>query len=208
MEKEEWKKIDGFEHYEVSSHGRVRSKARSMMRSNPRWKHAQGQEITVGGRIIKGWIKKNVRPGLKKKPYAVLVSLRENGKTYTLRLHRLVLGAFVGPCPKGKEGCHNDGNPLNNNIKNLRWDTRKANAHDSVRHGTYSPPPVLFGESHPNATISDSDVAQIRKIKYQRGLYSSLARKYNVAPITIRRIYKGDSRRFAKNEHEQVDANA
>lgn len=195
MEKEEWRAIDGFDYYEVSNHGRVRSKKRTMMRSNPRWRNAQGHEVTVGGKILNGWIKKNIRPGLKEKPYAVQVCLRKNGNTYTFRVHRLVLSAFVGPCPCGKEGCHNDGNPLNNYIGNLRWDTRKENTKDAMTHKTYSPPPVMTGEDHPAVTISTKDVFEIRNLPYHRGLFSELAREYNVAPITIRRIYKGASRK-------------
>ena len=32
----------------------------------------------------------------------------------TLSVHRLVLEAFVGPCPEGMVGCHYDDNPTNN----------------------------------------------------------------------------------------------
>ena len=33
------------------------------------------------------------------------------------------------------EGCHNDGNPLNNRLENLRWDTHLENCRDTIRHG-------------------------------------------------------------------------
>lgn len=33
------------------------------------------------------------------------------------------------------EVCHNDGNPANNVVTNLRWDTKKANARDRLMHG-------------------------------------------------------------------------
>lgn len=48
-----------------------------------------------------------------------------------------MLTAFVGPCPDGMEGCHNDGDPHNNRLDNLRWDTRANNARDAIRHGTH-----------------------------------------------------------------------
>ena len=51
-------------------------------------------------------------------------------------VHRLVLEAFVGPCPEGMEGCHNNGNPADNRLSNLRWDTKSANAFDTVAHGS------------------------------------------------------------------------
>lgn len=52
-------------------------------------------------------------------------------------VHRLVLLAFVGPCPQGMECCHGDGNPENNNVENLRWGTRSENVADMIRHGTH-----------------------------------------------------------------------
>lgn len=64
------------------------------------------------------------------------VNLPENGRCKRYLIHRLVLSAFVGPCPDGMEGCHSDGNPKNNALENLRWDTPSANARDRVRHGT------------------------------------------------------------------------
>jgi hypothetical protein len=51
-------------------------------------------------------------------------------------LHRVVLSAFVGPCPSGKEGRHLDGNPLNPNLENLCWSSHKENISDKKIHGT------------------------------------------------------------------------
>jgi hypothetical protein len=51
-------------------------------------------------------------------------------------VHRLVLEAFVGPCPEGMECRHLDGDPANNRLENLRWGTHRENAADQVRHGT------------------------------------------------------------------------
>jgi hypothetical protein len=45
---------------------------------------------------------------------------------------------FVGPAPEGMEGCHYNGDPTDNRLENLRWDTRKANVADAIRHGTFS----------------------------------------------------------------------
>src|SRR5580692_6673757 len=42
-----------------------------------------------------------------------IVNLTINGKQRVYLVHHLVLVAFVGPCPEGMEGCHNDGNPAN-----------------------------------------------------------------------------------------------
>lgn len=42
-----------------------------------------------------------------------------NGKKY--KVHRLVLEAFVGPCPEGFECDHSDRDRHNNALTNLRW---------------------------------------------------------------------------------------
>jgi len=47
---------------------------------------------------------------------------QQDGKTRMKRVHILVLETFVGNRPEGYQGCHNDGNPANNHIDNLRWD--------------------------------------------------------------------------------------
>jgi hypothetical protein len=52
-------------------------------------------------------------------------------------VHQLVMEAFVGPRPEGMEVCHFDGDPANNHLANLRYDTRRANNLDRVRHGTH-----------------------------------------------------------------------
>jgi hypothetical protein len=166
---EKWTRVAGFPTYQVSDQGRVR-----------------GPQGLMAGTI-------ELQNG---KPRSVRVTLSKDGRDYYRRIHALVLQAFLGPRPEGLEACHNDGNPLNNCTENLRWDTRLANQHDSIRHGTHSKPPTHSGERHPRATISDRDVEAIRSMPYSRGLYSSLAREHGVAPITIRRIYKRTSRIF------------
>jgi hypothetical protein len=52
-------------------------------------------------------------------------------------VHRLVLAAFVGPCPEGMEVRHLDGNPANTRLANLRYGTHSENELDKVRHGTH-----------------------------------------------------------------------
>lgn len=52
---------------------------------------------------------------------------------HTLRVHRLVLTAFAGPCPPGQEACHDNDVPDDNRLANLRWDTHAANMADRAR---------------------------------------------------------------------------
>lgn len=65
------------------------------------------------------------------------VSLTGGAKVRTRPVHRLVLEAFVGPCPDGMEGCHSNGDTSDNRLVNLRWDTKSANMQDCLAHGRH-----------------------------------------------------------------------
>lgn len=76
------------------------------------------------GRILKS----NTRPYLR-------TSLSVDGVEYCVYIHHLVLLAFHGPRPQGLDGCHGDGDYLNNRPDNLRWDTPLSNMKDRCLHG-------------------------------------------------------------------------
>lgn len=114
---ENWVPIAGYErYYEVSDAGQVRSLDR-----------LDAQDNMIRGRILRP----DVRPS-----GHLRVTLCRNSRTRRFWVHRLVLNAFVGPISPGLEACHNDGNPKNNRVANLRWDTKSANARDRRKHGT------------------------------------------------------------------------
>ena len=120
---EEWRPVVGYEgRYEVSSLGRVKSLPRCVGR-----KDGSGQFLK--GRLMV------LTPHASKSPYPT-VALCKNGVQRQHTVHRLVLEAFVGPCPPGMEACHNDGNHADSSLANLRWDTHLENHRDSVEHGT------------------------------------------------------------------------
>ncbi|MGC5078489.1 HNH endonuclease signature motif containing protein [Agrococcus sp. DT81.2] len=60
------------------------------------------------------------------------------GKSRVVRVHHLVLEAFVGPRPDGMFGCHWNDDPYDNRLENLRWATPSANSLDSVRNRTHA----------------------------------------------------------------------
>lgn len=70
----------------------------------------------VAGKILKWTIMKN--------GYAK-VSLCRDACKHEYLIHRLVAMTFIGD-PLGMDVCHWDGNKLNNNLENLRIDTRKG----------------------------------------------------------------------------------
>ena len=144
---EYWKPVFGFEGaYEVSTHGRVRS----VPRPRRQW---HGALATVPARILSQDIGSR---GHRR------VALYLKGQKTRHLVHRLVLAAFVGPCPPGMEGCHGDGDPSNNHLTNLRWDTKPANAADSISHGTHpSARKTHCPRNHP-LTAENNTVSQAR----------------------------------------------
>lgn len=109
------------------------------------------------------------------------VRLCRNGKYHSYAVHRLVLEAFVGPCPEGMEGCHEDGDPTNNDLTNLRWDTHKGNMLDSVKHGTSTK-----GIRSGRAKLTEDQVRLIRKL-YATGNYihRTLSNRFGIAMVTV-----------------------
>lgn len=187
MSAERWLPIDGFDgRYEVSDYGRVRGMPWSWgyMR-NGKWR-----EIQNAGGILDGHIAKYDK-GLTQ--YRV-VGLSKNGKAKLFLVHRLVLLTFVGPPPFGMEGCHFDGNGLNNRLQNLRWDTHKNNHLDSVRHGHHVPPTPGFGENHPNAKLSSAQVQDIRVRSGQTLL--EMASEFGVSFQLVSQIRRGIGRKY------------
>ena len=129
MAKEEWRDVVGWEGlYRVSSFGRVRSRSRYV-------RHWLGGKQLKRRKILKPW--KFYRSKRGENVGALGVSLSRENKICNVPIHRLVLMAFVGPCPEGMECCHKDGNPENNRLDNLRWGTKSSNTKDSIRHGTF-----------------------------------------------------------------------
>ena len=112
-----------------------------------------------------------------------MTPLSKNGKVKARFVHRLMLFAFVGPCPKDMEACHNDGNSLNNNLDNLRWDTRQENVRDVDRHGKRAK-----GEQNGSTKLTTSKVLHIRKLFELGHTRASIARKYKVDFMTIHYI--------------------
>lgn len=116
---EEWRPVPGFGGlYEVSSHGRVRSKDRVVNRKNGTAKWP--------GRILK------IQKGSKGHYH---VGLHFKGSSKVAFIHRLVAEAFI-PNPEGLPLVrHLDDVKENNHVRNLAWGTHEDNAQDAIRNG-------------------------------------------------------------------------
>lgn len=116
-----------------------------------------------------------------------LISISHKNKRQTKSVHRLVCLAFHGPCPKGCEVRHLDGNPKNNVPSNLRWGTQIEQWQDRVAHGR-----VAFGEKHHAAKLTDAEREHLRWA-IKNGLCSQrqAARVLGVAQSSVAEIVSG-----------------
>ena len=105
------------------------------------------------------------------------VCLCRNNEPKWFQVHRLVLLAFVGPCPEGMECRHLDGNHMNNWLGNLEWGTHTQNMNDKTFHGTQ-----LIGEKHHRAKLTEDDIKAIRTAQ---GTNRELAEIYGVSNVAI-----------------------
>lgn len=165
---ETWRPIPDFPGYDISDHGRVRSYYACNDRAE--WYISDAPQ-----RIL--------RPG--QSGGYPFVGLCTEHKRYSRRIHSLVLLAFVGPRPDGLECCHNDGDPANNRLSNLRYDTHLANSADTHRHR---------GE-WPGSKLNDSDVIRMRHMGASGVRDTELAKLFQVGIETVHSVCAGRSHR-------------
>lgn len=106
-------------------------------------------------------------------------------------IHRLVLEAFVGPCPEGLQSCHDpDPDPSNNNLSNLRWGTPKENMADKMRLNRQHK-----GEQIVQSKLTEEQVREIRTAVAQGERQQAVGNRYGVrqgivSQIVNRKIWK------------------
>lgn len=169
-----YKSIPGFPGYRVGDDGSVWLAwitCRSGRRLTDRWKP---MKPSVGSR---GYLRVNLTPA--------------GGPYHTFRVHRLVLEAFVGPCPEGMECRHLNGCKSDNRLCNLSWGTKEENRDDIRGHRGYA-----AGERHGQVKLTETQVREIRT-RYAAGgvLLRELAQEFgvnvpNVSAIINRRSWK------------------
>lgn len=108
-------------------------------------------------------------------------SLRINNKQYRRFVHRLVLEAFIGPCPIGMECCHLDDNPMNNNLENLKWGTHQEN----MNNRDYK------GEKNPSSKLTEDQIKEIRKHAENKNPIIEISKHFGVSKKKVRSIITG-----------------
>lgn len=101
-------------------------------------------------------------------------------KPHKRPVHHLVLEAFSGPQPEGKEALHLDGFRWNNRWRNLKWGTHKENMSDERRHGT-----CPIGVKNPAAVLNEAQVLKIRELRRSGQTYHAIARTIGINWVTV-----------------------
>lgn len=163
------KEITGYEgRYEITDDGRVLSSPR------------RGKGSAKTGRELKQYDLNGYRK----------VCLWRNNTPDWRLVHRLVLEAFVGPCPNGMQTRHLDGLRSHNSSSNLAWGTAHENATDRIRHGTQP-----CGDTSPLAKLTRNQAEHIRSLRGGVGVLrlQELAGEYGVELETVKRIIRGEA---------------
>lgn len=167
---EVWKPVPGYDGYEASNCGRVRSVNRKIYCMN---RFGDYEWRAYRGRILSPSVTSSGYPH---------VQIGKGGYDYSGEdVHKLVMLAFVGPYPSiNHEIAHYDGDKTNNNLTNLRYVSFQEHYLDKVRHGRAN-----RGQQQYAARLTEKDVREIRN---SNDTMASLARKYGMSKTTIYQV--------------------
>jgi len=109
-------------------------------------------------------------------------------------VHVVSYRVFVGPVPEGKEICHDcDVRPCCN-PEHFFAGTRAENVADMWAKGRGVKPPRIAGEQHAKATLSDEQVAEIRRLRTVGVPQRTVALRFGVSQSTVWRFAHGLTR--------------
>lgn len=172
-----WKDIPNAENYEVNKDGRIRMKATNVFN--------RGRLYFRKPKMLKQYEDKDgykfvvLFPSMKRNKEGK----REKVKKY---VHRVVMEAFVGPCPDEQTVDHINRKRNDNRLVNLRYADiqTQANNRDLSR---------ISGENSKFAKLNLEQVRKIRSLREEGYTYVEISRKFRVSSTTVARICKNQS---------------
>ena len=175
MTQKEYREITGFPGYKVGSDGSVWSCWRK-----------RGIGGTTHGTVSyqsERWVQ--LKFDKKKSSGYLRVALTSpSKKVCRFLVHRLVLEAFVGPCPQGMQCRHfPDRDTANNRLENLAWGTKEENQDDKNKHGTNA-----RGEAAGRAILKNKDIPEIRRLMTVGLTHKRIAAIFGVSETVISNI--------------------
>lgn len=139
---EQWKDIEGYQGYKVSSHGNVMGRYGRIKK--PQRKSQRTDHLCIG--------------------------LMNNGKFEMKNVHRLVAIAFIPNAESKPWVNHKDGNPKNNHVDNLEWVTANENAKHAYATGLYKKKKPISVESQQKILSLFEAGTRQRRIADQLGI--------------------------------------
>ncbi len=161
-----WKPVEGFDHYEISNLGRVKSKQRKILKFRGLTQHLK----TVNERIMK--------PALTSNGYLFLV-LMKDGIKKSIWIHKEVARSFVAGKKKGLVVHHLNGVKTDNHHLNLEYVSMQKNTNEYYKS---------IGKS--KGKISYSEIPKIIDLINNGAVIKDLAEKYNVSRNDMATISK------------------
>jgi hypothetical protein len=155
---EVWKTVKGFENYEVSNYGNIKSL--NYKRSN---------------------LTKNLKTTINNCGYKYVI-LSKNNIQKTVTIHRLVAIHFLENKENKKCVNHINENKQDNRVDNLEWLTHSENSKYSLKTGGNK----NVSENHWNCKLSKINVLEINKLLNEGFLsQKKIAEIFNVSPSAI-----------------------
>lgn len=178
---EEWLVIHGYPDYKISNYGRILSMSRTV------------PVMRKYGLTSKRLPDKVLLPRIVDCGYPIVTLYRDRvGKKH--RCHVLVASHFIGERPKGMDVCHNNGDPSDPYLNNLRYGSRLDNINDAKMHGT-----IPLGEDKTNSVLYNKDVKEIKLMLVENIKTEVIATLYGVSVGAIKSIKSGKSWAHIKN---------
>lgn len=165
---EVWRTIPGFDRYDASTMGRIRTKPDAIDAIGR--KRYAGRVMTptvIRGGYLKVGLRPNAGSGLK-----------------NIIVHRAVMLAFIGPCPDGKQANHKNGDKKDNRLDNLEYVTAAENYHHALHTLGHRPP---RGSNHWSRRLSDAQIAEIRRRAVGGETNVSLAAEFGCSIAAVSR---------------------
>jgi len=143
------------------------------------------------GRIYGCYRKVFLKPDKVKKGHLRVCLTDDNSNKLHYFIHRLVAMVFISNPKNLPFVCHNDSNPENNNVDNLRWDNASGNMQDRLRLGRYA---NQVGENNYSAKLKEKEVVKIKKLLKYLSPYRIFKNKlFNISYGTLCDIQRGKS---------------
>ena len=160
-----WKPVKGYEgFYCVSDDGEIKALERTMHK----------------GKCHRTWHEHILKTAIDAKGY-LRTSLSKNGKTSTVKIHRVVAEAFLENPFDLPQVNHIDGNKQNNSVSNLEWISQS----DNMKHACKTGLKLCSGENNSCSKLTVHDVVEIRNSDLTQ---KELANLYGVSKTTIARV--------------------